>query len=157
LIQKIRKFSLASFRWHQKNTPGNVDILRRVGLCLGRPIGHALHGGRISMFQSRPTTPSDSYFGGKQPSLTDRFMWVWSNQRLRVQRGKDHGKDLDWENEDVDGYYRGWYDGEADEMFVVCPNRGQQSGSGQQMRRIPRLLDRVLRRRFGDSFAYRVF
>lgn len=100
--------------------------------------------------------PPGSYFGDVSGDLTDRFMWIWMNQRLRVRQGTDHGKDPAWEDLDLEACYRGWYDPTSGEMFLVGPKpvEGQQP---VKTRRIPRILDRALRSRFGDNFTYRVF
>ncbi len=106
--------------------------------------------------QRPPTQPADSYFGRPQPGMAERFMWLWKNNRLNVQQGTEHGKHLEWEGEDVERYYRGWFDPQTREMFLVAPH----PAPGQPMRTkvtIPRILDRVLRRRFGDEFVYRAF
>ena len=102
------------------------------------------------------SAPADNYFGSVAGSLADRFMWVWMNQRLRVQHGTDHGKDQAWQGQDLEACYRGWYDPTSDEVFLVGP-RPAEGRQPVKTRRIPRILDRALRGRFGDGFTYRVF
>jgi len=108
------------------------------------------------VIQHKQSGPSDSYFGDTAGSLTDRLMWAWVYRRLQVQKGTDHGKDTQWEGQDLEQHYRGWYDPDADELFLVGP-RPAEGNVPTNVRRIPRILDRALRSRFGDSFTYRVF
>jgi hypothetical protein len=99
---------------------------------------------------------SDSYFGRPAGTLSDRFMWVWKHNQLQVEQGSEHGEHLEWNEQDVEQYYRGWFDPATREMFLVrpAPRPGQPI---RPFRTIPKILDRALRRRFGDQFTYRAF
>ena len=105
------------------------------------------------MPQPRPTKTS-SYFGDGPDSLRSRYMWVWTGSTLKIQQGKEHGKDLGWDDESLDSLYRGWFDPKTKELFIVIP----PPPSGRPSRRvIPRLLDRMLRRKFSEDLVYRAF
>lgn len=107
---------------------------------------------------SKPQQPAPSYLGTKTQSLSDRLLWIWSNQRLRVQRGMEHGKDITWEGANVEHCYRGWFDPATHELFIVSPVPVPSTRpNAASLRGIPRILDHVLHRRFGDQFTYRLF
>ena len=99
---------------------------------------------------------SDSYFGSVAGTLATRLMWAWVNRRLHVRQGADHGKDAAWDGQHLEANYRGWYDPTVDELFLVGPKRADNQPP-PATRRIPRILDRALLRRFGDTSTYRVF
>lgn len=99
----------------------------------------------------------------RQPAtggMTDRLLWLYHDGRLHVQHGRDHGHDVAWTDaagvtvDDCESHYRGWFDPATKELFVVRP---RQTVSPSLHRRIPGHLDRLLRRRFGDGFAYLLF
>ena len=96
------------------------------------------------------------YFGNPRATMTDRVLWVWKNNRLKVEQGKNHSQGMAWENADVEQYFRGWYDPSTQDLFLIGPKAGVSDG-GKPLRSIPRLLDRVLRRRFGEFIKYRAF
>lgn len=104
-------------------------------------------------------SPPPGYFGSGQdadhPSMSQRWLWVWTGQRLQVARGREHGKDVDFGCGNVEALYRGWFDPHAGQMFVVSPNRSGRPDA--PLRGIPRIVDRALRRRFGEHFQYRLF
>ncbi len=95
-----------------------------------------------------------SYFGRPCTDLSARYMWMWIDSRLRVKRGAAHGAELAGPGENIEAHYRGWFDPETNELFLVRPSA---AAGGRAMRGIPRILDRVLRRRFGDDLVYRAF
>ena len=107
------------------------------------------------MTDKQPTY-NNSYFGKNTGCLSQRYMWLWMDHRLHVQQGSEHGKDLGWEQQDVEMYYRGWFDPIMQEMFVISP-RVSKGHVTSALRGIPRILDRALRRRFGEDFTYRLF
>lgn len=106
--------------------------------------------------QSEQPDPADSYFGSVAGTLANRLMWAWVNRRLEVRQGADHGKDAEWDSQRLEAHYRGWHDPTSDELFLVGPRRPDDQPP-VMTRRIPRILDRALRRRFGENFTYRVF
>lgn len=99
-----------------------------------------------------PRRNQTTYFGKHPETLSERYMWMWVDSRLRVKRGAEHGSELAIHGEDVEQHYRGWFDPASNELFLVRPDSPQGS-----MRGIPRILDRVLRRRFGEYLIYRAF
>lgn len=100
--------------------------------------------------------PETTYFGKRDGSMTDRYIWVWRFNRLDVAQGTDHGKDMGLDTAGLDKFYRGWFDPVNHEMFVVCPRRAANA-TAVIMHGIPRVLDRALQRRFGQRFDYKVF
>lgn len=105
------------------------------------------------MTRPTPAQPT-SYFGARPDSLQARYMWVWTGSTLRIQQGKEHGQDLGWDGDDLEKLYRGWFDPQTKELFIVIP----PPRPGQPARRvIPRLLDRMLRRKFSEDLVYRAF
>ncbi|MCC7146300.1 MAG: hypothetical protein IT443_07620 [Phycisphaeraceae bacterium] len=106
--------------------------------------------------RSAPEPAAPNYLGGRSDSLQDRYMWVWNGTHLRVQKGTAHAKNLAWANEDVEQFYRGWFDPATHELFLVSP-APPPGRPPTRLRRLPDILDRLLHRRFGDDLVYRVF
>lgn len=105
----------------------------------------------------RPNHHEPSYLSRSTDDLTQRILWLWNNQKLVVERGKSHGKDPSWGEQGVEQFFRGWYDPSTQDLFVVGPAPRRRNTPPPPLRSIPRILDRVLRRRFGDDLHYRAF
>lgn len=107
---------------------------------------------------------SDSYFhanqyfsiGQNEETIENSYCWIWIDGRLYSKIGGTHNRHFRHlcSQNNVEKYYRGWYDPVQKLLSVVVPRKENLPVDEID---IPNRLDNVLRREFGSDFRYRVF
>ena len=105
---------------------------------------------------------AEQYFSiGQNEETTDQsYCWMYVNGELLVEKGHGSSHQMLFghllPNREIDKFYRGWYDPVQKLLSVVIPRKFGGIVEYDQSD-IPQVLDRELRRKFGNNFQYKIF
>ena len=107
--------------------------------------------------RDKETSQAELYFsiGQNEETIGQSYCWIFVNNTLQVKKGHgSHNMFFRGLTEDINKHYRGWDDPVQDLLSVVIPN---YIGIERTANDVPNMLDKVLRKKFGNTFEYKIF